>query len=109
MLHKRNLTTYRAKFSTLRMHAFGIAQEIGWDATVEIYQARVSPELWRARPHFNRAGHAWEAGSAETLMEKISKDFVRVVQPWGESPKQPLFPRGPQLVTREPQPAKKTG
>lgn len=96
----RNHTTYRAKFSTLRMHAFGIEQEIGWDATVEIYQARVSPELWRARPNFDRNGHKWEAASAESLMEKISRDFVTVVMPWREWIGATSSPPRPQLVKR---------
>ena len=79
---KRNLTTYRGRFSGIRMHAFGIPQTLDFVADIEIYQARVSPELWRARPKFEKGDHKWEACSAEALMCIIESDFVHHLKPF---------------------------
>lgn len=78
----RNKTVYRATLSGLKGDAFGISHTFEWLATVELYQARVSPECWRSRPSFERQGHRWQAGSAERLMEIITRDFDRLVKPW---------------------------
>lgn len=78
----RNLTTYTARFSRLRLHAFGIQQVLEYETEVEIYQARVSPELWRARPVFSKGGHKWEAASAELLMDLIAADFEEQKKSW---------------------------
>ena len=81
-MKNRNKTTYRATFSQLRLHAFGIDQTIDYTGEIEIYQARVSPEIWRARPTFRHGDHDWEAPSAERLMELIAADFEHVCKPW---------------------------
>ena len=78
----RNRTTYRATLSQMRMHAFGMEQVLDYTETIEIYQARVSPELWRARPTFSHGNHNWEAASADALMEIITADFEQVYRPW---------------------------
>ncbi len=80
----RNTNTYRATFTGLRGQAFGMPITFDWTPTITIYQARVSPELWRARPQMQRAGHVWEASSAIRLMQLITGDFARVVKPWTE-------------------------
>lgn len=79
---KRNQTLYRATLTRLRLNAFGIDQTIDYTGEVEIYQARVSPELWRARPMFRHGSHDWEASSAEGLMQLITGDFESIVKPW---------------------------
>lgn len=80
----RNTNTFRAQFTGLRGHAFGVPTVFDWTPEIEIYQARVSPELWRARPQMKRLGHTWEAGSAEGLMEVVTNDFVALTKPWSE-------------------------
>jgi hypothetical protein len=80
----RNTTLYRAEFTGLRLNAFGLDQVVDWAGTIVVFQKRVSPELWCARPTFSKGRHKWEAGSAEALMELISGDFVGVVRPWRE-------------------------
>jgi hypothetical protein len=81
-MNKRNPTLYRATLTGFKTHAFGIEQTFDWTPEIEIYQARVSPEMWRARPNFKRHEHTWEASSAEALMELITKDFVGTIKPW---------------------------
>ena len=81
-MKRRNQDVYRGTFTGLRLHAFGIDQTNDWSGEVEIYQARVSPELWRARPMFRHGSHNWEAPSAEQLMTIITNDFVGTVKPW---------------------------
>jgi hypothetical protein len=83
-MSQRNRTTYRAELSQLRLQAFGVDQIIELRQTIEIYQARVSPELWRARPSLSRGLHKWEAASADALMKIITDDFVELVDPWTE-------------------------
>jgi hypothetical protein len=78
----RNKTVYRAILSGLKGEAFGVPHTFQWIPEIEIYQARVSPELWRARPNFQRIGHTWEAGTAEALMNMVTRDFVDVIKPW---------------------------
>jgi hypothetical protein len=85
----RNTTVYRAQFSGLKLSAFGIEQTLPWVVYIEIYQARVSPELWRGRPHFRRLGHAWEAASAESLMQLIASDFEERHMDWLVFPEEP--------------------
>lgn len=77
-----NPTTYKAEFSKLRMHAFGKEQTLAYKGTVEIYQARDSPELWRARPAFETGRHKWEAGSAKDLAAIIQDDFEFQLSAW---------------------------
>lgn len=80
----RNTNTYRATLNGLRGHAFGVPTVFEWKPEIEIYQARVSPELWRARPQMKRLGHTWEGSSAEGLMQIITADFVGLLKPWTE-------------------------
>lgn len=83
-MKRRNTNTFRAKFTGLRTHAFGIAQTINWTPEIVIYQARVSPELWRARPLMKHGNHIWEAAAAAQLMDLITSDFVGTIKPWTE-------------------------
>jgi hypothetical protein len=83
-MKKRNTNTYRATFTGLRGHAFGVPTVFDWKPEIVIYQARVSPELWRARPQMKRLGHTWESSSAEGLMQVITADFVGILKPWTE-------------------------
>ena len=78
----RNTTVYRCKFSKLRMHAFGKEQTLAYKGEVEIYQARDSPELWKARPHFETGRHKWEASSAKELAAIIQDDFEFQLTHW---------------------------
>lgn len=78
----RDLTIWAARFSNIRLHAFGIAQVLPCDLGIEIYQARCSPELWRARPQMQRIDHKWEAASAEALKELIASDFETCQKAW---------------------------
>lgn len=82
MTKRRNKTIYRAQFGRLKLNAFGIANTIDWSGAVELYQARVSPELWRARPNFTHGAHKWEASSADGLMRIIEADFEETIKPW---------------------------
>lgn len=81
-MKKREQTTYSGVFQNLKLTAFGIHQVLNYECTVEIYQARVNPELWRARPMFARNKHKWEAGTAEDLMALIRQDFERQLGEW---------------------------
>lgn len=81
-MQRRNTTTYIATFRNLKLKAFGISQVIEYTCSVEIYQARSSPELWRARPTFSRGDHKWEAASCEGLQALIADDFEQQVLPW---------------------------
>jgi hypothetical protein len=78
----RNNDVYQAEFTGLRLTAFGIDQVVDWAGIVTVYQHRVSPEQWRARPVFSKGAHKWEAESADALMNLISADFVGVIRPW---------------------------
>lgn len=80
----RNTNTFRATLTGLKGSAFGLSHVFDWVPTIEIYQARVSPELWRARPTMARQGHCWEASSAKELMTIITDDFVGLTKPWTE-------------------------
>lgn len=78
----RNDTVYRCSFSKLRMHAFGKDQVLAYKGEVEIYQARDSPELWKARPHFETGRHKWEAATAKDLAAIIQDDFEFQTTHW---------------------------
>jgi hypothetical protein len=103
----RNQTLYIAMFSKLKLDAFGIRNVLDYTTEVEIYQARVSPELWRGRPMFKRLAHKWEAASAEALMELISADFEVTLRPWKEYPAPIGKPARPSL-RKAPEDAAKT-
>lgn len=103
----RNQTLYVAMFSKLKLDAFGIRNVLDYTTEVEIYQARMSPELWRGRPMFKGGGHKWEASSAEALMEIISADFQVTLRPWKEYPAPIGKPARPSLM-RRPDDAAKT-
>ncbi len=77
-----NPTTYIAEFSKLRMHAFGKEQTLAYKGTVEIYQARDCPELWKARPAFSTGRHKWEAATARDLAAIIQDDFEFQLTKW---------------------------
>jgi hypothetical protein len=77
-----NQTIYRGRFSGLKLNAFGIATTVPWLADIEIYQARVSPQLWRARPYMKHAAHAWQSKTLAGLMEIIGRDFEEVIKPF---------------------------
>jgi hypothetical protein len=80
----RNTNTFRATLTGLKGSAFGLSHVFDWAPTIEIYQARVSPELWRSRPNLQRQGHVWESSSAIELMRLITADFVGLTKPWTE-------------------------
>lgn len=89
-----NPTTYKAEFNKLRMHAFGKEQTLAYKGTVEIYQARDSPELWRARPAFETGRHKWEATSKELLAAIIQEDFEFQLTDWiAQRASAPRLPR----------------
>jgi hypothetical protein len=95
MTKRRNQTIYRGRFRWLRLNAFGINNKIDWTGDIELYQARVSPELWRARPNFRHGSHVWEASSAELLMAIIEGDFNEEIKPfrkWIVDMGDPRFP-----------------
>jgi hypothetical protein len=77
----KNLDTYKARFTNLRIHVFGIEQVLGGEFVLEIYQARVSPELWLCRPS-SRHTAQWKARSAEDLMRTIESYFETCLQSW---------------------------
>ncbi|HLJ76896.1 MAG TPA: hypothetical protein VKT75_05760 [Acidobacteriaceae bacterium] len=79
-------TIYEARFSRLRLHAFGIPQILAYTETVQVYQARANPELWRARPVFNRGPHRWEAMTPIELMTIIENDWCDCLIPWHKTP-----------------------
>jgi hypothetical protein len=81
-MKNRCTDVYRASFTGLRMHAFGFDKVTHWNAEIEIYQARVLPELWRARPMIKHGAHVWEHFDRYALMSIINSDFVGVVKPW---------------------------
>jgi len=77
----KNLTTYHATFGKLRVHAFGIESVLDQVFQLEIYQARVKPELWLVRPS-SRHTAQWRARSAEDLMETVASFFEECIKPW---------------------------
>lgn len=81
-MNHKNPTVWEARFSRLRMHAFGMAQILQYTETVQVFQAKANPELWRARPVFARGAHSWEATSAEQLMTVIENDWCDLLIPW---------------------------
>lgn len=81
-MNYKDPTVYEARFSRLRLHAFGIPQILAYTETVQVYQARANPELWRARPNFNRGPHKWEASSPQELMTIIENDWYDCIHPW---------------------------
>lgn len=86
-MRTKNPNTYRARFARLRVHAFGKEQTLDLNLDVEIYQARLSPELWLPRlPAFRPLENEWRAGSAELLMEHISTYFEECIEPWQRVP-----------------------
>ena len=97
---RRNPTIYHARLSKLKATAFGIDQILPWETEIQIYQARVSPELWRARPMMQHAQHKWEAASAEALMFLITQDFIDLIEPWKDWNSKPAVPLRPTLVRR---------
>jgi hypothetical protein len=91
-MNRKNLNTYRARFSQLRLQAFGINQILDCEVDIEIYQHRCDPELWKARPTLKRLNHTWEATSAETLMQLIEHDFEKCIVPWEKQLPWPFRP-----------------
>lgn len=108
-MKNRDQTTYRGRFSGLRLHAFGTAQILDYKADIEIYQARAQPELWRARPSFSRGPHKWETDSAAALMELIAGDFECCIQPWITWRHDYAQTKRPTLVRRRPDGGRKAG
>lgn len=106
---RRNPDVYRATLTQLKLDAFGIAQTIDYTGEVEIYQARVSPELWRARPMFKHGSHNWEASSAEALMKLITSDFAGVVRPWRLYARDGTTIMRPSLLPRDKSGERQTG
>jgi hypothetical protein len=104
----RNPVVYQARFANLRLHAFGIEQVLEWAADIEIYQARVTPELWRARPMFSHRHHKWESASAEDLMDLIAADFERCIRDFQPYPA-PLYKTPRPSLRKEPGTDTKTG
>ena len=88
----KNRKTYRARFAGLRIRAFGIEQTLTGDLELEIYQARVSPELWLVRPEA-RHFPDWRARSAEELMANIPEWFEMQLSPWTEETHAAPLPR----------------
>lgn len=79
----KNPDTYRARFAQLRIDAWGKEQMLDMTLDVEIYQARVLPELWLPRlPAFKPLENEWRAGSAEALMQHIATYFGECIEPW---------------------------
>jgi len=84
-MNHKDPTIYEARFSRLRMHAFGMPQILAYTETVTVYQVRANPELWKARPVFARGSHKWEATTAEQLMTVIENDWCDCLIPWHET------------------------
>lgn len=94
---------FRARFHNLKLDAFGIAQTLLFDSTVEIYQAKCHPPLWRARPVLARGQHKWQASSAEELMRLVEQDFVQQLTAWQEFDGAAIAERKPSLFIRQPE------
>lgn len=108
-MNRKNLTTYRARFTGLKLNAFGFDQVVDFGDEIEVYQARANPELWKARPTFTRGGHTWEASSAEALMDIITRDFVGIVKPWRVWPGQMAQESRPSLTRGDSESQTKAG
>lgn len=102
MVHK-DTKIFRARFHNLKLHAFGIAQTLLFDTTVEIYQAKCHPPLWRARPVLARGQHKWQASSAEELMRLVEQDFVEQLTAWEQFDSTWFTQRKPSLFIRQPE------
>lgn len=103
----RDTNVYRARFRNLKLIAFGIDQTLQYEADIDIYQARVEPQLWRARPTFQHSKHVWEAASPAGLQSIIEDDFEYQLSPWSLVQAAPLKPKptlrriGPQREERQ--------
>ena len=115
----RNPHVYRARFAGLRVHAFGRDQILPGGMTVEVYQSRISPPRWSARPQ-HRQWAGLKPGDAARAMEEVSSYFDSCIEPWHlvglpvagfpdatrELPKRLQSPWGPQCAeTPAPAPA----
>jgi hypothetical protein len=102
----KNWATYRATYTGLRVHAFGIESVLNTPLDLEIYQARVSPELWLVRPS-SRHTAQWRARSAEDLMETVASFFEECIKPWEMTP-HPAPERKPRPQRQTVQPESET-
>ncbi len=80
----KNLTTYRATFDGLHIRQFGIEKPLAGPFHLEVYQARVSPELWLVRPEDVHFPRTWKARSAKELMQGVETWFDSQPEPWVE-------------------------
>ncbi len=80
-LNPKNPNIYRARFDRLRVHVFGRDQILPGELVVEVYQSRVQPARWKARPESRHTAN-WQAGYADVLMEMIASYFDRCIEPW---------------------------
>lgn len=106
---RKNPTVYRAKFRDVKIEAFGTDQIVLWAPEIEVYQARVSPELWCSRPAGVLHRKPWQATSAEGLMALIEQCFVTVVEPWREIDLRPPAPLRPSLTSQRDRAGAKAG
>jgi hypothetical protein len=102
-------TVYRAKFSRLKLEAFGIQQTVDYVCEVVIYQARHHPELWAARPMFEHGAHTWAASSSAELREIIAADFELCLEQWSQWDPVPAHQRRPTLQNPSPAQWRKVG
>ncbi len=77
----KNPNVYRARFANLRVSAFGHDQVLACEMEMLVYQSRVSPPRWKARPE-HRQWATLHAGHADSVMEAISSYFERCIEPW---------------------------
>ncbi len=103
----KNLKTYRARFTGLHVHAFGLESVLAQEFDLEIYQARVSPELWLCRPQ-SRHTAQWRARSANDLMRTIESYFEVCLTPWVEETHAAPLPRPRQALKPVLQPESET-
>jgi hypothetical protein len=82
----KNETVFRGRFSRLKLSAWGFQQVIAWESEIEIYQARISPELWKAKPMMTSGNHGWEASTAQDLMAMVTGDFEDCLAAWTAYP-----------------------
>lgn len=75
---------FRATFSDFLISAFGKVQQMKWTGEVEMYQARDSPALWRARPYIGQGTDSFHASSPVELAKVLEQHFVQRTTRWTE-------------------------
>lgn len=90
-----NPIVFKATFSGIIITAFDKPQVLKWRGEVTMYQARDSPELWRATPVLTKGSDPIEAPDPTTLARILEERFLVRETRWieHEQPRPSLLPK----------------